>query len=858
MEDLPKLTIEERVLLVLADNLRYDEAFEVPPCLTQEGLSELIGANRPNTSRSLGSLLKKGIVKERLAHVRGHRRRKKAYMAMGEGIDEGHRVRENVSRLRIGGILVSEIAERTGKNVSETFLGLSKGGVHGPDPAGTLPRKDRGFFGRSEEAGSIQRWAKDNDSNILVIWGMAGIGKTALVRKALSRLRFDIVSIPVASTMEGILHQIEIALSTDLPRKRGPDEIAESISKAMSGKEILVLDDLQYSDAAFQRVMSHMAVSPHKFKMVIITRTKGSFYTPKQVLEGRIAEMEIEGLKKEDALDLLHSRGLDPEVSKDMFERFGGHPLALMLVSENEGVKAYSDISDMIEKEVISSLSEDELSLLRAICVHRSPFKDIMGLIRTGDLSPSALRTLLDRGLLETQGDTVGVHSLIKNVVGEGMGPDHWKRFNSIASDLYLRSIDRYPSYIEAMYHLSQSDRKSEFVELLRDRGSRALDAGFLELLLVLNDVNPASFDDTGRGYIHALKGEGLGLLGDLEKARHELELAISAGSQDPSLKALILERMGNTLRVSGDQSSAIKYLKRAEEVLERMADKSSMDISREISTLNGLGLAYRAVDENKKGIEKLHRSIEIASSCDPFGSGPALYLNLGRSLMEDGDRIKAMTELEKGLGSARKLGDDHTASLILGTMGEIEAAQGRQREAMDLFQKALSTTPDPFELEDMASSYLNRSVQEKGGSDLLGRIGALLGLKRSSDDADLSRLYSMICRIGEERGTTIPSDIHEKAYDMFIDRGMRPEAYKALNNLGVVFSRSGEHARAVDTFMMTLELAQEARSRIMTLYNLSRALKRLGRNAEASLRIFEAKRLAEQARQTDLMELFE
>ncbi|MDG6224545.1 MAG: NB-ARC domain-containing protein [Candidatus Thermoplasmatota archaeon] len=858
MEDLPKLTIEERILLVLADNLRYDEAFEVPSSMTQEGLSELIGANRPNTSRSLGSLLKKRMVRERLAHVKGHRRRKKAYMAMGEGIDEGHRVRENVSRLSIGGTPVSEIAERTGRNVSETFLYLSKGGGQGPDPVGTFPRKDRGFFGRREEAISIQRWAKDPDSNVLVIWGLAGIGKTALVKKALSRLRFDIVSVPVASTAEGILHQIEIALSTDLPRKRGPAEIAERILKAISGKEILVLDDLQNSDAAFLRVMSHVAVSPYKFKMVMITRTKGSFYTPKHVLEGRIAEMEIQGLKKDDALDLLRSRGLDPEVSKDMFERFGGHPLALMLVSENEGLKAYSDISDMIEKEVISSLSEEELSLLRAICVHRSPLNDIMGLIRAGDLSPSALRTLLENGLLETQGETVSVHSLIKNVVGEGMGPDHWKRFNSIASDLYLRSIDRYPSYIEAMYHLSQSDRKSEFVELLRDRGSRALDAGFLELLLVLDDVNPASFDDTGRGYIHALKGEGLGLLGDLEKARHEMELAISAGSKDPSLEAFILERLGNTLRMSGDERGAIGYLERAERALFRMAEKSSMDISRHISALNGLGLSYRAVGEKRSGIDIFRRSIEIASACDPFGSKPALYLNLGRSLMEDGERSKALIELEKGLGSARDLGDEHTASLILGTMGEIEAAQGRQQEAMELFQKALSTTPDPFELEDMASSYLSRSAKEKDGMDMLKRIGSLLSVRRSSEDADLSRLYSMICRVGGERGIAIPSGIHEKAYDMFIDRGMRPEAYKALNNLGVTLSRSGEHARAVDTLMMTLELAQEARSRIMTLYNLSRALKRLNRNAEASSRMLEAKRLAEQARQTDLMELLE
>lgn len=80
MQGLPRLTIEERILLVLVEHIRFIDEFQVPPALTQEGLSELIDVNRPNIARSLKSLKKKGMIEERLSHVQGQRRRKKVYL----------------------------------------------------------------------------------------------------------------------------------------------------------------------------------------------------------------------------------------------------------------------------------------------------------------------------------------------------------------------------------------------------------------------------------------------------------------------------------------------------------------------------------------------------------------------------------------------------------------------------------------------------------------------------------------------------------------------------------------------------------------------------------------------------------
>jgi len=74
-----RLTGKERILLYLLEASRLDEGIEVPPQLTQEGVAWGTTLDRRHLPQYIHPLLREGLVRERRAHVRGIRQRRKVY-----------------------------------------------------------------------------------------------------------------------------------------------------------------------------------------------------------------------------------------------------------------------------------------------------------------------------------------------------------------------------------------------------------------------------------------------------------------------------------------------------------------------------------------------------------------------------------------------------------------------------------------------------------------------------------------------------------------------------------------------------------------------------------------------------------
>ena len=74
-----RLTAKERILIHLSDYAKYSEAVEVPAEMGQETLAQAAGIYLQHVRQFLDPLMKEGLVRERTAHVKGHRRRLKVY-----------------------------------------------------------------------------------------------------------------------------------------------------------------------------------------------------------------------------------------------------------------------------------------------------------------------------------------------------------------------------------------------------------------------------------------------------------------------------------------------------------------------------------------------------------------------------------------------------------------------------------------------------------------------------------------------------------------------------------------------------------------------------------------------------------
>ena len=91
-----RLTAKERILIHLADYAKYADVVEVTPEMGQEGIARAAGIYVQHVRQFLDPLLKEGLVRERTAHVKGHRRRLKVYDLTDSGRLSASRLREQI------------------------------------------------------------------------------------------------------------------------------------------------------------------------------------------------------------------------------------------------------------------------------------------------------------------------------------------------------------------------------------------------------------------------------------------------------------------------------------------------------------------------------------------------------------------------------------------------------------------------------------------------------------------------------------------------------------------------------------------------------------------------------------------
>jgi hypothetical protein len=88
--------LRDRTVLYLLSFSGYDEAHEVPQGLTQMGMAHALGCKRAQVAQVLIELKDKGMVRERVCHVKASPRRMKAYVLTGEGKGLGENLRRSV------------------------------------------------------------------------------------------------------------------------------------------------------------------------------------------------------------------------------------------------------------------------------------------------------------------------------------------------------------------------------------------------------------------------------------------------------------------------------------------------------------------------------------------------------------------------------------------------------------------------------------------------------------------------------------------------------------------------------------------------------------------------------------------
>jgi len=330
------LTVSERIMYLLHGYVKYEDKYEVPFDVTQDGISQACGISRAHAAIELKKLKAADLITERLSHVRKGKSRRKAYFLSFEGkakaAEIAHYVRDNGLDPMVDPARVSP--------------GQSARRPKAARRSSPLPQVDR-FFGREEELRTLLDDLTSPAHRVICIRGIAGIGKTTLVAKVVSELSGQRVfwhsvkpwDAPrtLADSLGGFFAENgSKALSSYLATGRFElGEVSFMLEEELAENGFtLVFDDVD-SNPHVQEFLSMLRHSCGCANIVVTAEDRPGFYEPSDVVARReVHEVELTGLDREAALSLLRARGIEGPVTEQLVRLTRGHPLSLEMVTE--------------------------------------------------------------------------------------------------------------------------------------------------------------------------------------------------------------------------------------------------------------------------------------------------------------------------------------------------------------------------------------------------------------------------------------------------------------------------------------------------------------------------------------------
>jgi tetratricopeptide (TPR) repeat protein len=475
-----RVTVKERILLHLLEFAKYAESFDVPPALTQTGIARAVRIELPHVAQYMHPLIGDGLVRERTAHVQGGARKRKAYDLTNAGRMAAIRLRETVRaevvRIRepsgTRDASVALVLQQAGPKASllEVVVQAMESGavdlasVASKHPApgayverlADAPRIVR-FVGRKAELDRLTRTA--DRGRVIVIRGIAGIGKTSLAARACERLRgtrnlfwhrirpWDTRQSILANLAEFLAAIGRPGLKSVLARGDSA-RIDDVVRQDLGGlRASLVFDDAHASGPevlALFRFLGDVIATAQDVTMIVLTRRKLPFYDRRDVLlSGSVEEIDLQGLGADEVAEFLDQEGR-PEAFVDLGRAVGGHPLSLELLrSAPAAERALRDVERFVEEEIYRELSDPERAVMKVASLYQVPVPREV-LLSLPPSSHDVLLSLEGRALLRRlRGDTYGVHDTIREFFAGLLTPVEREELGGFAADMLRHLAER-------------------------------------------------------------------------------------------------------------------------------------------------------------------------------------------------------------------------------------------------------------------------------------------------------------------------------------------------------------------------------------------------------------------------------
>ncbi len=718
----------DRVLIHLStDALRPDEE-------TQEGIAAATRSGRSTLTKWLLRLERRGLVARDRIRLPGHPLPKYAYRLSESGWQAASALRERLGSDTVTvrtpslgelSVRMSEVSSLTPGRLGLTALvaAIRRGRLDlarlaqttaraGPTVWGTgLRRVDR-FFGRTEELAALDTWWASR-SRTLLITGLAGIGKSALVAAWVQGrpIRVPVYGFEIrrSSNAPGLLGDFAAFLAAlEKPGLAGhlaqglPLDLAfvsRLLRRDLHGTRILVaLDNADQASRGLAQLVDRLFVRADErldIRVIVLARRVPRWLGRSASTEGREVR-NLGGLDPSASKSLLRARGLGPEsaLAQEIIRKTRGHPLLLSLWAAH-GTGRGSAVRRYLKDEVWSSLSARDRAALEAASIFRKPVSGrILGVVAGTD--SRVAESLVERNLLErTVAGGYSTHDLVREFVLGQMSELRGRRLHARAADALVRSSLSRERW-EGVYHLLEAGNVRDAASLLDAEGGLLVDSvaaediaslvgglrldetdsgpycAFAEVLAdslrIRGHLGPAAFQYGHARHLAESSGqEGriprlLRKMAFLERCRNHYAKALGylveargrlLGTRDPAETIEVLREMALAEQSLGHLQEAQAHLSEAVDLATESSDRGAL--SRTVSALGTLqaqlGYPEQGLESNLEGL----RIAERAGSLTEIAHG---HIVVGAALTGMGRGMESLSHFAQGYEIARLLGN--------------------------------------------------------------------------------------------------------------------------------------------------------------------------------------------------------
>jgi tetratricopeptide (TPR) repeat protein/CHAT domain-containing protein len=736
---------------------------------------------------------------------------------------------------------------------------------------GTLPQLGFGFYGRRREYRQLRDDLFVRNQRAVIIHGIGGIGKTALVSHAAERMKKRFKGVYAFDCSAGALPPERIIyelheyfqrqgvndLQSVAHQPLPPEVLAETLATLLNEWPLLLIFD--NFETQLERAEENFCITSANLraflsKLIKATATASRFlFTSRYLFDlhddgmGSIQSLPLHDLSRPEAIMLmLKLPKLAPthiEIKKEFHRTFGGHPYALVLLDRycqtqsvsralQDAAALHGKLREFLAIELIyARLSERTRELLNRFAAFRQAVslraaQWVMGEkvpYDEGDLQkldrdeiPEEWKSLDDVALIEMLTRHLPERRQSTNLDQPLQELIDWGLLTPIHQD------DR-PKFLTMHALVRKFCRDQQQSEIWRARLRDAASFYTNQTKLLEQDDKPQA----------AIWGEmeAFALLMEAGDFIDAAELLVRADklltrwgfgryleSQycrlldklDGREAAVILHNIGVLFENRGNYDEALDHHQRSLKIVEDLGDMA--EIARSLHQIGNLHYLRGNYDA---ALDHYQRSLRILEELDDVGAAAKSLHQIGMLYQARGNYDAALNHYERSLKILEELGDVAAVASSLHQIGMLHKDRGNYDAALDYYQRSLKIAEELGDVAGVASSLhqIGMLHQERGNHDAAidHYQRSLKNLEELSDIAGVARSLHQIGNLHYLHGSYDAALEHyHRSLKIKEELGDKVGVASSLHQIGMLHQDRGNHDVAMDHYHRSLKIAED------------------------------------------------